>query len=146
MMALARHTVGFVAAVIVAWAVVDFDRAGQPPIDLGLQIPFPRDGVPPGDTMSVRYGVVLKKSCPFIPERQLIDSAGLIATLAVDAPLPIERETTLVAITIPLATAPGRAIYRVTRTYSCPWLFGLMHRSVTVPFPDLPITILPVEK
>jgi hypothetical protein len=141
-----RHALAFLIAGAVGMAGIDFDRAGQQPIELGWQVPFPRDGIHPGETMSISYRIVLKRSCPFVPEREIIDSAGLVATLAVDEKLPIEREMTRVAITIPLATASGRAIYRVTRMYSCPWLFGLMHRSVMMPFPDLSITILPSEK
>ncbi|MER9961616.1 hypothetical protein NKJ72_11725 [Mesorhizobium sp. M0045] len=115
--------------------------------------------VPQGGVLDIQYTVIQNRICASMVERYVTDSAGIVHVPStytvgrrplIDSYPPEGRETYQRSVTIPLATALGRAHYDARFTYICNVLHKLafpIEVSAPTVFFDIvpaPATLMPL--
>lgn len=113
-------------AVVLAWLVITLiDR--EPPTVFETAAVLTTQ-VPQGGVLDIEYTVIQNRRCAATVERYVTDANGIVHVPStytvgrrplIDGYPPEGRETYQRSITIPLATALGRAHYEARFTYTC---------------------------
>lgn len=123
--------------IVVYWAAVPIHNYGNGTsrdvsVDI-LSVPFIDD-----NRLTYRWSGEVFRRCDITIRRQLIDSYGIVETLAPrqfgSIPTSLLGDTSyIVSVVIPPTTPPGETVYQATEYSACNWVERLFPKGVLYP-------------